>query len=383
MAGVLITGTRTWSLARDADGHRTYKVRHLVVADGPATALTTPGLPAPGAVWSFPNDVDNWAWCRADADVKLHQEREGEGRTWAVDQTFSTRPPERCQTTAVADPLLEPQQVSGSSVRYSEEATEDRFGNPVVNSAHEPLRGPPVEFDANRSQVVIAQNVAALELALCESLRDHVNDAPLWGLAARCVKLSDFSWEKKYQGSCQPYYTRKFTFDLHPGTFDREALDEGTKMLAGDWSETDPPVYTPKAWADAGNPAHFVQAKDRAGENIRVVLNRGLPIAAKLQGYITGATNAAPIVITSAAHGLVTQKRVAIYQVAGNTAANFSWRVTVLTADTFSLDGSTGNGAYAGGGYWKNTSDEDQPGAIWIERYEEGNLLLLGIPTTF
>jgi len=36
--------------------------------------------------------------------------------------------------------------------------------------------------------------------------------------------------------------------------------------------------------------------------------------------------------------------------VEGNTAANGDWEVTVLTADTFSLNGSTGNGAYTSGG---------------------------------
>jgi len=69
-------------------------------------------------------------------------------------------------------------------------------------------------------------------------------------------------------------------------------------------------------------------------------------------GNITGATNAAPIVITSVAHGLSTGNRVKVASVGGNTAANGSFTVTRLTADTYSLDGSTGNGAYTSGGTW-------------------------------
>lgn len=65
---------------------------------------------------------------------------------------------------------------------------------------------------------------------------------------------------------------------------------------------------------------------------------------------LTDATNATPIVVTSAAHGLVTGMTVAITGVLGNTAANGTWVVTVLTADTFSLDTSVGNGAYVSGG---------------------------------
>jgi hypothetical protein len=68
---------------------------------------------------------------------------------------------------------------------------------------------------------------------------------------------------------------------------------------------------------------------------------------------VTAATNPAapnPIVITAAGHGYVTGDIVAISGVAGNTAANGSWVIRVLSPDTFSLTGSRGNAAYAGGG---------------------------------
>lgn len=69
-------------------------------------------------------------------------------------------------------------------------------------------------------------------------------------------------------------------------------------------------------------------------------------------GNITGATNAAPIVITSTAHGLTTGTVVTIASVGGNTAANGTWPITVLTANTFSLNNSTGNASYTSGGTW-------------------------------
>lgn len=69
-------------------------------------------------------------------------------------------------------------------------------------------------------------------------------------------------------------------------------------------------------------------------------------------GTITGATNASPIVITDVSHGLTTGANITITGVLGNTAANADWRITYLTADTFSLDGSVGNGAYTSGGTW-------------------------------
>lgn len=72
-------------------------------------------------------------------------------------------------------------------------------------------------------------------------------------------------------------------------------------------------------------------------------------------GSVTGATNASPIVITSASHGLTTGQRVTIADVGGNTAANGTFTITRVDASTFSLDGSTGNGAYTSGGTWTVT----------------------------
>lgn len=69
-------------------------------------------------------------------------------------------------------------------------------------------------------------------------------------------------------------------------------------------------------------------------------------------GTITGATNASPIVVTSAAHGLLTGATVKIEGVGGNTSANNTFTITVVDADTFSLDDSHGTADYDGGGTW-------------------------------
>lgn len=66
---------------------------------------------------------------------------------------------------------------------------------------------------------------------------------------------------------------------------------------------------------------------------------------------VANATNASPIQITTAtAHGLTTGQSVPINGVTGNTAANGFFTVTVVDALNFTLNGTTGNGAYAGGG---------------------------------
>lgn len=66
---------------------------------------------------------------------------------------------------------------------------------------------------------------------------------------------------------------------------------------------------------------------------------------------INGATNASPIVIsTSSNHGFTTGTVVNVFGVAGNTAANGSWTITVNSSTQFALNGSTGSGSYTSGG---------------------------------
>ncbi len=80
---------------------------------------------------------------------------------------------------------------------------------------------------------------------------------------------------------------------------------------------------------------------------------------------ITNATNATPIVITSASHGHTTGDTVLISKVLGNTAANGVFRVTVTDANTFSLQDPVtganvaGNGAYTSGGRTWELSNVD------------------------
>ncbi len=63
------------------------------------------------------------------------------------------------------------------------------------------------------------------------------------------------------------------------------------------------------------------------------------------------ASDTSPISIgTAAPHGLTTGSSVVIAGVAGNTAANGNWPVTVTDLSHFTLNGSSGNGTYTTGG---------------------------------
>jgi len=67
---------------------------------------------------------------------------------------------------------------------------------------------------------------------------------------------------------------------------------------------------------------------------------------------IASSTNATPIVVTtSSPHGLTTGSSVYVYQHNTNTAANGTWKVSVVNSTSIILVGSVGNGVGAGTGY--------------------------------
>lgn len=292
MATVVI-GPLTWSGGVDDEGHRTYKIAFLVrglIGDGPADVYTTPGLPPIGSTWAFGNDIDLWAWRRPNADIKPHDQKDGEGhKFWTIDLTYSTKPlsTSKCVDAKIEDPLLQPQEVSGSFVKEKVEAILDRFGRPIVNSAHEQLRGAQVEFEEGYDQIRIKQNVPLLQLALFTGMRNTLNSSSLWGMPARTIRLSNATWEKKYYGQCDVYYTRTFEFDINSRGWDRDYLDEGTKVLNGVWDKTTGQWVLKDIAGEAPDPKdprHFIRFTDRQGNLARVVLDG----AGKPAGLIVG-----------------------------------------------------------------------------------------------
>ena len=93
---------------------------------------------------------------------------------------------------------------------------------------------------------------------------------------------------------------------------------------------------------------------------------------------ITNATNVSPIVVTSTGNRLDTGDRVTIAGVLGNTAANGTFVITRVDANSFSLDGSTGNGAYTSGGTWEINRSRFQSMAFRTNNSTLTNNLMLG-----
>lgn len=266
MTATLIGGTqgrRSWSLKRDDQGHRTYTLKQRVQVsshqDGPAVALACSGLPTIGSTYAptGSNDVDDWVWCSPEVDV---QPVVGDGEVnefFDITNYFTNFPLNRCQTASIENPLSEPMRLSGSFVKYTREASFDRFGYALLSSSWEQFRGNLVERDYSRPSVVIEMNLTDLPLSSFAPAIDTVNDAPLWGLSERCVKLSNITWSRKVYGTCTYYFTVTYEFDISFSTFDKTIIDHGTKKLKPGGSKTNPKDFI-RALDDLDNPIDVI-----------------------------------------------------------------------------------------------------------------------------
>ncbi len=303
-------GATTWSMTRDQDGHRDYRIMFRVISDitdGPANVLSTVGLPRPGDRWQFEGDLDQWAFCRQPATV--NPVLKGEPNTeWDVEFAFTTKSDDkRCKDQQIEDPLSIAPRVSGTFQKYQEEATKDRFGSAITNSAWEQIRGPQVEFDRNRPTVRIEMNVPSfISVILAYQMIDRVNSRPLWGFNKRCIKLSNAPWEVAYYGQCFKYYKLTLEFDIRPDGFDRDILDEGTKVLHGHWGDDGSWVIDPIGGISAPIAPQLSSRNTRDGE---------LGLAAGVYSYRvtalndTGETEAGPAsTITLLSNKVITVK---------------------------------------------------------------------------
>lgn len=417
-------------LTRDADGHRSYVVVSRVNGDpeteGPLAILTATGLPQKGDAYEFAGESDPWAFCGWEATVTRVVEGE-KSRVWLVEQTFTTKPPDNksCKDVQVEDPLLEPAKISGQFQKYTEEATKDRFGRPVKNSAHEQISGPQNEWDRNRPQVKIEVNVGSLLLDIVSAAVDCVNAVELWGFPPRTIKLSNFSWERKFYAQCFVYYQWVLEFDVRPEGWDRDLLDEGQKVLKGHWDSrsglwVNDNVDTNGNAPDPRNPSHFIRFVDRQGNHAKVILNgQGNPYNPNPNDIVTGCTVCSelpqvfslvteqipasletPIELTwvtgcqwtgTSAGDLIalsiysTGAGGAILQFAAYTSATWTGRIACITPNMVLYPDKPSN-PDDGQEFFPfflfdfNTS----PGRIHVEKYEQLDFIeALGIPTSF
>lgn len=264
-----VKGLIDWGLSLDDEGHRNYNAEFLVRMDdkwdGPGAVLNTPGLPIIGSAWNMGNDSDPWAFCWPNAKISKAFIANEPDVYWKAGFMFTTKPLKRCQDTTIEDPMSEPYRIGGSFVTKTKEVMLDRNGKAIKTSSHELIRGQISEFDDSCPTVKIGMNLLILPLSDFAPMIHTVNDAPMWGLLPRMIKLSNATWQRQIYGTCTYYYTVDYDFEINYKTFDRKAVDEGTRILA--------------PGGDPNDPRDFVAYKDARQENARVLLDgSGAPL---------------------------------------------------------------------------------------------------------
>lgn len=256
-----LLGRLRWEGGTDEDRHRTYDIDWLVEVadawnDGPIAAMQAPGIPSIFDFWNFGNEIDQFAYCSPKTTVK--QVLTGEpSDLFIVSQTFTTKPFKK-DDQSPDDPLLKPPEISGSFVKFTREATQDKDGKALKSSSFERFKGSCTERDFSRHQVSIKMPLATLPLTTYVEYIDTVNTLSMWGLSARMVKLSNVSWTRNLYGPnwALKYYDITYDFDIDFETFDRYIMDEGTKVLKSGGVVTNPKDFEP--YLVKGQPAPVV-----------------------------------------------------------------------------------------------------------------------------
>lgn len=270
-----LIGPIAQSASRDEEGHRTYEITWHVQTeldtdgylDGPEELMRKWVLPAVGAPYALDNDYDPWAFCTPELTIAPHRDvEEGEPlNDWAITQKWTTKPMTRCNTEEIKNPLLEPFKLSGDFTHEQRSVAVDRFGKPLLHPNYQPITGPLVEQRYSYPTINIEFNSPTLPLSTYVLLINKVNDAPLWGLPARCVRFIDAKWERVLYGVCFYYFKTTYTFEFDIGDenytgFDKPIPAEGTVAL-------NPQGGDPK------NPADYIPVK-HGDENVSALLDK-------------------------------------------------------------------------------------------------------------
>ena len=249
MSGIIV-GVRSATSSRDMEGHRTYTTDFTVETedyDGPGVAMFAAGLPSPGDPYGGYgcNDYDPWAFCTPELQCKVHPDyKDGDfANHWIVTTTHTTKPMKRCNSTNIEDPLMEPPKLSGGFNKVTRERLVDRFGQPLLYTTFERIKGPTVERRDGLPTLTVSVNVLTLPLAGYLAAVECVNDAPFWGFAKRWVRLTDITWTRALYGTCFFYFTVNYTFEFKPGGYDPPILNMSNWVLKLDGDKDKPEDY--------------------------------------------------------------------------------------------------------------------------------------------
>ncbi len=223
-----------WS--SEDEGYQNYAVEYEIITtdvnDNARTVmLALVAAYPPGTPYQLGNDSFPWCWARRPKSIKRRDIRKNR-KVWRGTIDYSNKPLKSCQDQEWEHPLDKPPVIGGSFVRAMRAATKDRHGNQLANSVAEPWIPSP-EVDDSRDTITIQVNTATINLLLRSQARDKVNDADIWGLPARSLKLSQWKYTVQAYGLCEQYVANDFEFEVNVDRWNEIRLDQGFRKKLG------------------------------------------------------------------------------------------------------------------------------------------------------
>jgi len=143
-------------------------------------------------------------------------------------------------------------------------ATEDKDGNPIRNSAHEPVSHSRLIKDTNKTEITLKQWVPSDDTTAIGTFINKINDDVLWGFAANTIKLHDWDWEEHISAENATHFRRILIFRHNPDTWNPTVPDQGTKVVDAN---------VVPGTGGTGDPTKTIVYKDRNGENTNIPLD--------------------------------------------------------------------------------------------------------------
>ena len=235
--------TVDWDLGRDSDNHRTYKLIQRIetddydmspiqVLDQATESVLTGGIPERGDYWTFGSN-DLWAFCTGEMELVPEFLDGDQSLFWKATSEFSSVPNDASGggSGGAENPVLDLPKVTGGVETVTEQQRLDRNGDPLENSAFEPLLGDATSKAVSHATVTIEINQLDSPFQDEIDYINHVNSEPMWGYQPRHIKLLDLQWEKIILTDGFVYYRISFMFGIKKYDWDIPVMDEGTKVL--------------------------------------------------------------------------------------------------------------------------------------------------------
>lgn len=213
-----------------SEGHREYSAFYRVITssrnDSAIFVRQNADVPQFNDSYAAANDQDFGAYV-VGYGVTL-EDPTNSLTSWIVRVDYSSRP-RRENDDVGDDPLNRPPIISGDGILRERVVTEDKDGNPYVNTADEPFLD---SFrDAHCPTLQIQKNFASIDLDQFAEFTDAVNTETFFGLSTRKWKMQNPRWVRNFRGNKVPYFTVTFAFEANRDTWDFKPMDRGTFHL--------------------------------------------------------------------------------------------------------------------------------------------------------